>query len=260
MLELSRGIEEYGIPEAISPLVFGFAGYGNVSKGAQEVFDQIPHKEITPAELVANYKALDKGHIYKVVFYEKDMVKNVTGEDFQLQDYYENPEKYDGDFEKYLPYLTVLVNCIYWDERYPRLLTKEKAKEMFSEGKTPKLKVIGDISCDIEGSIEITLKPTFPENPVFVYHPHDGTFRDGFAGEGLLVMAVDALPSELPWDSSEEFSEMLIEYVPPIARADFKVPFDELTLPDELKRALVLHRGKLTPEYRHLEKVLEEVL
>ncbi len=63
-----------------------------------------------------------------------------------------------------------MVNCIYWDQSYPRLLTKDFTEQLFKEGK-PKLTVVGDITCDPDGSVEITHKGTEIENPVFVYNP-----------------------------------------------------------------------------------------
>ena len=95
----------------------------------------------------------------------------------------------------------------------------------------PRLKVIGDISCDIEGSIECTVKATEPEEPCFVYNPLTGEARDGCEGDGLVVMAVDILPSELPRDASEDFGRVLKDYIPAIVEADFTAPFEELALP-----------------------------
>jgi saccharopine dehydrogenase (NAD+, L-lysine forming) len=120
------------------------------------------------------------------------------------------------------------------------------------------LRVIGDISCDIEGAIEGTVKSTEPDEPVFVYDPSEDRAIDGVAGQGSVIMAVDILPSELPRDASEYFSGVLMAYVPTIAQADYSVPFEELALPPEIKRAVIVYQGKLTPDYRYIEKYLEE--
>jgi saccharopine dehydrogenase (NAD+, L-lysine-forming) len=129
---VGRWISIIGLPEGIGPMVVGFAGYGNVSKGAQSILDILPVEEIAPTEL-ADF--IEKGDysphiIYKVVFYEKDMVVplNPAGK-FELQNYYEYPEKYKGVFEQYLDKMSILMNCIYWDERCPRLVTKKWMKE-----------------------------------------------------------------------------------------------------------------------------------
>ncbi|MBA3043790.1 hypothetical protein FP804_01480, partial [archaeon] len=158
-------------------------------------------------------------------------------------------------FDKYLRDLTILVNAIYWDKIYPRLVTKKYLKENY--GKT-RLKVIGDIGCDINGAIECTSKVTEPDNPVFVYNPLTDKTTDGFKGEGVVVLAVDNLPCELPKDSSRDFSSALKKFMPEIAKADFSVNFDDCSLPPEIKNAVIVYHGKLTSNYQYLEKYLEE--
>jgi len=123
---------------------------------------------------------------------------------------------------------------------------------LFAAG-TPKLKVIGDISCDVNGSIECTEKGTEIEDPIFVYHPETGLHTMGHKGNGVLVMAVDILPSELPRDSSAGFADVLINYVKAIADCDFNEEFEALDLPRAIKSALILHRGELTHPYQYLE-------
>jgi saccharopine dehydrogenase (NAD+, L-lysine-forming) len=120
----------------------------------------------------------------------------------------------------------------------------------------PRLRVIGDISCDIEGSMECTVRTTLPDDPVFVYLPASGEINSGVAGDGVVVMAVDILPSELPHDASVEFSRVLKSYVPAIAGADYSQPFEQLDLPPEIKRAVIVYHGQLTPDYTYLAKFL----
>ena len=70
-------------------------------------------------------------------------------------------------------------------------------------------------------------------------------------------MAVDILPSELPRESSESFGKALEKFVPAIATADYDVDFDALVLPDEIKGAMILHKGKLTPKFKYIEEYLK---
>ncbi len=248
---VGREIQEKGIDGELLPFVIGIAGYGNVSKGAQEIIDLLPTREVQPEELHA-LKG-DNRTIYKVVFKEWHMVEPLEGK-FELQDYYQHPEKYRGVFSKYLPYLTVLINAIYWDSRYPRLVTKEQLRELYS--KEAKLKVIGDISCDIEGAVEATVKCTEPDEPVFLYHVDRQEALREFTGKGPLILAVDILPSELPKESSLHFSSVLKKFIPAVAEASYTVPFERLALPPELKRAVIVYRGELTPDYQYLKKYL----
>jgi len=254
-----------GLPPSIAPLVIGFAGYGNVSTGAQEILDPLPVTQIEPRDLpdLCRSPEASRHVIYKVVFKEEHLVefRSVPGA-FALQDYYDHPAKYAGVFRRYLSHLTILINAIYWTERYPRLVTKEDLSDLWSildqSIAKPKLKVIGDISCDIDGAIEATVRSTDPGSPVFVYDPATGHTRDGFEGRGPVVMAVDILPSELPRESSTDFSRVLAQYVPALLSADYSQPFEQLHLPDAIKRAVIAHNGKLTPDFAHLAQYLEQ--
>jgi alpha-aminoadipic semialdehyde synthase len=250
-----------GLPVTLCPFVVGVTGYGNVSKGAQEVIDLFPNEELAPEELEVFFSrgGFDRHKIYKVVFREEHLV--VPGEKdtvFGLQDYYDHPEKYRGDFERYLPFLSVMINCIYWDNPYPRLFTKESARKLFAAEEPPRIRVVGDISCDINGSIEFTKKATEPDNPVYVYDPEGDRILDGVRGKGPVVMAVDNLPCELPREASEDFSRALKPFVAAIAEEDFSRPFDSLQLPDPIKKALILHQGRFAPDYQFMEKFLQE--
>jgi alpha-aminoadipic semialdehyde synthase len=251
--ELGEEIARDGLPAAISPLVIGFAGYGNVSEGAQEVLDSLPVGDISVQGLPLAAAGKARKHIIKVVFKEEHMVEPVDpGGRFDLLDYYENPANYRGRFEEHLPHLDVLVNAIYWDERYPRLVTKEWTRSQYGQDAPPRLKVIGDISCDIEGSVELTLKVTQPDSPCFVYDPEKDAVHDGVSGRGPAIMAVDNLPCELPIEASQTFSSKLREMIPDLVAADWNVDFEQLNLPDYLKKAVITHKGRLTPAYEHL--------
>jgi alanine dehydrogenase len=245
-----------GLAQALTPLVCGFAGYGNVSRGAQEIYDLLPVQEIAPADLVT-FTERSSHHVYKVVFKEQDMVEPIgTDTSFELQDYYDHPEKYRSRFESYVPCLTLLINGIYWTNRYPRLVTRRYLKELVSQSEPPRLRVIGDISCDEEGAIECNLRATNPGNPTYVYDPLTEQTHDGHQGRGVVVLAVDNLPCELPRESSTHFSTTLVPFVAEIAQADYGVPFDQSNLSPTIKRAVITWHGQLTPDYRYLERFL----
>jgi alpha-aminoadipic semialdehyde synthase len=252
---VGQRIGQHGLPQSIAPLICGFAGYGNVFGGANDIIELLPVEEIEPDQ-VADVASQDDARdvIYKVVFREEDTVEPISpGDEFELQDYYDHPEKYRSKFDTYLPHLTLLVNCVYWEEKYPRLVTKESLRELYRGTRQPRLRVIGDASCDIEGAIEATVKCTEPGNPVYVYDPFENRAIDGVAGRGPVILAVEILPSELPREASTYFSGVLMDYVPAIAKADYSVPFEKLDLPPEIKRAVIVYQGDLTPDYRYLK-------
>jgi saccharopine dehydrogenase (NAD+, L-lysine-forming) len=254
--QIGHRIARDGLNQALAPLICGFAGYGNVSRGAQEIFDLLPVREIKPSDLVT-FDERDAHHVFKVVFKEEDMVEPVApGTPFHLQDYYDHPEKYRSKFDSYTPFLTLLINGIYWSGRYPRLVTRSFLKEFFSQSKSPRLKVIGDISCDTEGAIECDLRATTPGDPIYVYDPLTGQTQDGHKGRGVVVLAVDNLPCELPRESSTHFSRTLVPFVPEIAQADYAAPFSQCELSPTIKRAVIAWHGQLTPDFQYLERYL----
>ncbi len=261
LLQIGNRIQVDGMGEHEDPIIIGLAGYGNVSRGCQEILDCLPMKEISVADLenTAGMTAAQVGPLVKVVFKEQDMVEPKSRDaQFVLQDYYQRPENYRGVFENYLPHVDLLMNTIYWEDRYPRLVTKKWAKGQYGPDKRPRLQVIGDISCDIEGSIELTLKAPMPDQPCFVYDPQTGKIHDGIEGDGPVIMAVDNLPCELPRESSEHFSRVLRDMMTALGQTDFQSDFEGLHLPSYLKKAVITHRGDLTPSYKYLQDALDK--
>ncbi len=253
--KVGQEIAKNGLPASLVPLTFGITGYGNVSKGAQEILNLLPVIEITPDDLLQLKKQhnLPANVIYKTVFEEKHLARpKENGKHFVLSEYYQHPERFEGVFEHYLPHLSVLMNCMYWDDRYPRIVTKNYLEHLMQNNEL-RLEVIGDVTCDPDGSVEITHKGTAIEDPVFVYNPLTRKPTMGFEGEGVVVMAVDILPSELPRESSLAFSNALINYLPALAKADLNVSFQELDIPAPFKKAMILYKGELTPDYQYLK-------
>lgn len=248
-----------GVGADLAPLIVGLAGYGNVSRGAREILDLLPTREIAPADVaeVALSRQPSDRIIYKVVFKEEHMVRRrVPGGGFELQDYYDYPGRYDPVLSDYLPYLTVLVNAVYWDRRYPHFVSKRDLVSLYGGAGGPRLRVIGDISCDVGGAIQATVKVTTPDAPVFVYDVKRDAAVDGVAGNGPVILAVYNLPAELPRDSSEFFAKQLEPLVPAFARADWASSFDACELPPSMKGAAILYRGELTPPYQYLDAYL----
>lgn len=257
--EVKRKIEKAGLPQTGKPWVIFITGKGTVSKGAQEIIDLLPVEEISPSRFLElqHNKKFDLNTLYKVVIDCDNFVKPIDAKNkFEWQDYFDHPEKYTADFAKYIPDITVLINGIYWNSMYPRLVTKKDLAELYSQEQSPNLRIIADITCDIEGSIECNLKSTTSDKPTYVYNPFDQTIKDGILGTGPVIMAVDKLPSELPAESTEFFGASLIPFVPALARADYSMDIANLNIPEEFKRAVIVHQGKLMPDYEYLYKFL----
>lgn len=238
-------------------IVIGVTGYGNVSGGAQEILANLPITEITPKELLQADLEDYHGQLVKVVFKEEDMFEPIDGSaSFILQDYFDHPEKYKAKFQPYLKKMNMLVNCIYWDTPYPRLVTLDDIRAHYENEKS--LQVVGDITCDIDGAIQFNTSATLSPEPSYVYEIATGNRLMGFEGEGPVVMAVDNLPTELPREASEAFGEALIPFVNAMGSCDYSKPFEDLNLPPEVKRAVIAHAGKLAPDYKYLKEYLKD--
>lgn len=240
------------------PLVVGFTGRGNVSQGAMQVFDRLPFEDVAPEDLAERIQSGVEvsDRILKVCFNKQHMVRpKDPASSFDAAEFREHPERYEDCFDDYLPYLTVWMNGIFWTERYPRYFTRQQAQDLWKAGHR-KLRIIGDVTCDIDGAVELTYRSTTPDAPTFVYDPIDDCFIDGHEADGILVMAVDNLPCELPKDASDNFSRSLSPFIPALADADYARPFEDLDLPPEIRRAVICHGGQLTPQYAYLQEHL----
>ena len=154
--------------------------------------------------------------------------------------------------------MNLFINAIFWSPRYPRFVTKNNLKNLFETHESPRLRVIGDITCDIDGSVECTVRATQPDNPIFVFDPVEDRATDGYQGNGVVVMAVDNLPCELPRESSTYFGHTLMEFVPEIAKADFSKSFDNLDLSPRIKHGIILYGGQLTPKFQYMDSFLKK--
>ncbi len=254
----AKDFKANGVSDEFAPLNIGITGYGNVANGAQEILDLFDNIVVEPEKLLQlNNTEYKNNLIYKTIFKEKHISKPIdVDEEFDLQKYYASAKGFENNFEQYIPHITVLMNCMYWTPDYPRIITKDILKKLDANGSL-KLEVIGDVTCDPDGSIESTHMGTLIEDPVFVYNPKTTKASMGFQGEGILTMAVDILPSELPKEASEGFSTALKPYIPNLVDTDFNVNFEDLKLSAPLKRALILQNGELTPDYKYLEEFIK---
>lgn len=255
-------IRHEGLPVGLRPIVFAFTGSGNVSQGAQEVFDRLPFQVIDPEELLHIEEDRDRPRnlLFKTVLEKEHRYARVEGGGFDAAEYLDHPERYRSALGPLLPHITVFMNGIYWEPGQPKLITREDLAELWRNDPQPKLRVIGDVTCDIDGSIEATVQATMPGDPVYVYDAETGDIRYGVEGRGTVVMAVDNLPCELPVEASQHFGDSLIRFIPPMARCDWKQPLDQLALPREIRDAIIVHRGELTPSYRYLDQFVKEVV
>ncbi|MCE7743698.1 MAG: hypothetical protein GPJ52_01040 [Candidatus Heimdallarchaeota archaeon] len=119
------------------------------------------------------------------------------------------------------------------------------------------MRFIGDISCDVEGGVEATVRISYIERPFFCYDPEEDTATDGVKGSGPAILAIDHLPTEIPRDASEYFSNTLLPFVPNMAKAKYDGTLDEAGLAEEIKRSVILWKGKFTPDFEYIDEYLK---
>lgn len=256
MCLLGEKIRRYGFSKSISPFVIGILGNGNVAKGVLQILKCLPIKKIKPNQLK---ELIEKKHynpftVYVVSFKKEDLVDHVLGKKFCSEEYYKLPQNYINGFSKYLQYLTIVINGVYWEERFPKFIRWDDLKNIYQNTYNRKLCGIADISCDIPGAIECTVKTTSIQQPAYLCNPITREIKDGHKGEGLVVLAVDNLPAELPIESSTFFSGKLSRFLPNILKANFNNTLEKTGLCPEIRNAVIVHNGKLTPKYKYLEK------
>lgn len=249
--EIGSEISANGLPKEITPLNIFLMGYGHVSKGCQEVLAVLPTVEVDPDKL--ENTAYENNKLYISIFKEKYMVRRKDGAKFELFDYFQNGKEYESKMQQYLPHCSVYMNAIYWAPGYPVFLKNSELSQW------KKLKIIGDITCDIKGSVEATVKATYPDNSTYIFNPETNEATDGFVGEGIANCAVDNLPCELPKEASDNFSNALMPFMESLLLNDYTQPIANSTLPDEIKPACIAHQGELEMEYEYLKEFLDNM-
>lgn len=220
----------------LPPIKILLTGGGRVANGAQEVLDSIGIRSVEVEEYLGPiyeepvYIQLDS-HLYN---------KKKDGGDFFYEEFYKSPEKYESDFPKFLAHTDLLIAGAYWDPKAPVLFTQNDVREDFF-----KIRVVADITCDIQGSIPTTLKSTTIDAPFFDVERATLNEASPFSNEdNVTVMAVDNLPCELPRDASFSFGEQLLNNVT-----------DSLFIGDNeeiIEQATIAKDGKLTTYYEYL--------
>jgi len=199
--------------------------------------------------------------IYLTNIVQQHMVESCQSplKKFDKDDYYNHPSKFAPIFhQQYLPYISAIFNCMYWDTKFPRLITNEQMKDLV-EKKQNRLLGVSDITCDIQGSIQFLVKSTTLDSPFFTYNPITEQIEDGVHGydNGILFQAVDYLPTELAYDSSTYFGSKLLPFIENLAFADNKLEPSKQGLMPEMDRAMITWNGKLTEKFSYIWRLRE---
>ena len=216
-------------------------GSGRVAQGAMEVLRGMNIRQVSPEAYLSE-------EFSEAVFTQlrsKDYHTRRSGGLYQQQEFYQSPELYNADFLKYTKVTDLLIAASYWNPKSPVLFSKEDIrKEDF------RIRVIADVTCDIEGSVPCTLKASTIAEPLYDYDPATESIATPLSDKkNITIMAIDNLPCELPRDASESFGRQLMEQVlPSLLGTDSR---------GIIKRATIAEEGSLTPAYQYLQAYSE---
>lgn len=260
------------MPKSIGPLTFVFTGSGNVSQGAQEVFQELPCEYVPPEMLrkVAEHGSLNK--IYGCQVRRRHHLERKVGGGFDPQEYDEHPERYISTFSKNIaPYASVIINGIYWAVDSPKLLTIPDAKHLLRPANTPwlptsigapalphRMLAICDISADPGGSIEFMNECTTIDTPFCLYDADRNKDTKSFKGPGVLVCSIDNMPTQLPTESTDFFGDLLFPFIMNILQSDAERPLDQHKFMPEVHGAIIASNGKLTPNFEYIQDLRQQ--
>lgn len=219
----------------LRPIKILITGGGRVAHGAMETFRVLNLRQVNPDEYLHET-------FNEPVFCQIDPDSYVARNDGQKFDYphfFANPDQYHSVFKPYTKVTDLLISCHYWDPRSPVLFTKQDMQEPDF-----KIKIVADVTCDINGSIPSTIRSSSIADPFYGYHPFKDKEVRPDDPEAITVMAVDNLPGELPRDASSDFGKALIENVYDHLFGDLSDPM--------ITRASITAHGKLTEKFGYL--------
>lgn len=221
---------------------FVLTGFGRVGHGAREIINLLPIKEVGSDEFLEDKNDTPIFTHLKLSEYNT----RVSDNKFDRQEFFNDPTGYKSTFPRYMAKSDMYIACHYWAEESPFLFTREDIKS-----KDWHTSVVADISCDIDGPVASTLRPSTISNPLYGYNRFTEKECDLLENDAICVMAVDNLPCELPKDASEDFgSEFIKSVLPHLVNGDREKIIEvasETTL-----------EGKLSPHFSYLQEYIDK--
>jgi hypothetical protein len=222
----------------LPPVKIAVTGDGRVANGVLEILNHLSVTRLSPD----NYLQLENSPepVY-VQLLPGDYVRRKDDYEFDLFHFFTHPAMYQNTFIPFAETTDLLLASAYWDPKAPVLFTPDDMKQ-----ESFRISVISDITCDIEGSIPSTKRPSTIENPFYDYNPATEELEPAFTStNNITVQAVDNLPCELPKDASFDFGRNLIDKV-------FSNLFGE-DIDGIIERATITKNGKLTARFSYLQ-------
>ena len=212
-------------------------GRGNVAKGSMEVLKHANIKQVSINDYLN--KKYNEGVFCNIS--TREYVERKDGKNYSVKDFTSNPHEYKSNVKKYLFEADMFITGHYWEPKFPKLFYPNQINEFKN------LKIIGDITCDINGGVPTTIRSTTIAKPYYSIDINSMKEID-LGSKGIAVMAVDNLPSELPNEASEEFGDSLISEVLP-----YLINKDD----GRICRATTASKGKFCTLYDYLENFIK---
>jgi hypothetical protein len=220
----------------LSPIKIALTGRGRSGKGALEVIKALNIRQVDVKEYLE--KEFDEPvfvHLASSDYYKPKNPK------IPFEVFYENPEFFDGNFLPFAEKTDLFISTHFWHPKAEPLfkLTDIQKPEF-------RIRIIADITCDIDGSIPTTIRASTIADPLYDINPQTLQEERAFSRpENITVMAVDNLPTELPFSASEDFGNQFIEKVLP--------HFFNNDAEKVLEKATIAQNGQLTPRFAYLQ-------
>lgn len=213
-------------------------GFGRVGHGARETLAKLGMKEVDKEAFLS--EEFDEAVFTHLNTQDYNRRKSDGG--FDKSEFYKDPSGYESCFMQYASVANMYIPCHYWSEGSPFIFTRSDMKE-----KAWNISVVADISCDIDGPVASTIRPSTIADPIYGYDPETESEVDFTKENAIAVMAVDNLPCELPKDASADFGNELIKHVLPALFGED--PTDIIGRASETNL-----NGELTPQFSYLQE------
>ena len=230
--ELEKHLHAFPLPKDLRIVL---TGGGRVGKGAMGVLERAGVQRVKPAEFL---NADHSGPIYTILG-SADLYERIDGKPFDREAFHNDPTGHRSKFLPYAKHAQIYIACHFWDPRGPKIISADDLRDP-----SLALQVIADISCDIGGPIDSTLRASTIADPFYGYHRATGEEKPAGSEGTITVMAVDNLPCELPRDASNAFGNDLLEKVLP--------HFINGDKEGMIARATIAQNGELTERFSHL--------
>lgn len=201
--EMERELIKVQLPQTFKVAI---TGAGRVAAGVMEILSALRLTHVFPEEYLSE-------SFNEPIFTQLDVreyFERKDGGDFKRQEFYTQPEGFQSAFMKYAKVTDMYIPAHFWSDKSPLIFSREDARSNDFN-----IKLVADISCDIDGPVASTIRPSTIAEPFYSYNAQTEQEVPFGTKGAIAVVAVDNLPCELPKDASEDFGNELIKNVIP---------------------------------------------